>query len=68
MVVPALWVQRMKGAKIVFDVDDLDYAYSHGLFRVFHQWLQKPWPKWADLVTYHNPRCGNRSSRSSRFP
>lgn len=55
-VVPALWIQRLKGAKIVFDVDDLDYAYSRGPFKRFHQWLQKPWPKWADLVTYHNPK------------
>jgi glycosyltransferase involved in cell wall biosynthesis len=55
MSVPALWVQRLKGAKVVFDVDDVDDAYSHGLFRKFHHWLQKPWPRWADLVTYHNP-------------
>src|SRR6185369_14283743 len=47
MMVPALWVQRMKGAKIIFDVDDLDYAYSHGLFRAFHKWLQRGWPQWA---------------------
>jgi glycosyltransferase involved in cell wall biosynthesis len=54
-VIPALWVQRLKGAKVVLDVDDLDFDYSHGWFRSFHQWLQAPWPKWADLVTYHNP-------------
>lgn len=56
MVVPALWVQRLKGAKVVFDVDDLDYAYSHGVFLTFHWWLQRPWPNWADGVTYHNPK------------
>ncbi len=55
MAVPALWLQRLKGAKIVIDVDDLDYDYSRGLFRAFHRWLQKRWPVWADLVTYHNP-------------
>jgi glycosyltransferase involved in cell wall biosynthesis len=54
--VPALWVQRLKGARIIFDVDDLDYAYSHGWFRSLHKWLQKGWPNWADIVTYHNPR------------
>jgi glycosyltransferase involved in cell wall biosynthesis len=59
MAVPALWLQRWKGAKIVIDVDDLDYDYSHGLFRAFHQWLQKPWPAWADFVTYHNPELLN---------
>ncbi len=56
MAVPALWVQRLKGAKVIFDVDDVDYAYSHGLFLKFHQWLQRPWPNWADRVTYHNPK------------
>jgi glycosyltransferase involved in cell wall biosynthesis len=54
-VVPSLWVQRLKGSQLVIDVDDLDFDYSHGLFRTFHQWLQKPWPAWADIVTYHNP-------------
>ena len=54
-VIPALWWQRIRGAKVVIDVDDLDFDYSHGAFRKFHQWLQKPWPKWADLVTYHTP-------------
>jgi len=54
-VIPALWLQRHKGAKVVIDVDDLDYAYSRGAFRRFHQWLQRPWPAWADLTTYHNP-------------
>lgn len=53
--VPALWVQRLKGARVVIDVDDLDYAYSRGWFRSLHQRLQKPWPAWADIVTYHNP-------------
>jgi glycosyltransferase involved in cell wall biosynthesis len=59
MAVLALWLQRLKGAKIVIDVDDLDYDYSHGPFRAFHQWLQKPWPAWADIVTYHNPELLN---------
>ncbi|HUO59010.1 MAG TPA: glycosyltransferase [bacterium] len=54
-VVPALWVQRWKGAKVILDVDDLDYDYSRGWFKRLHKWLQLPWPKWADLVTYHNP-------------
>jgi glycosyltransferase involved in cell wall biosynthesis len=56
MSVPALYIQRLKGAKIAFDVDDLDYDYSQGAMRSFHQWLQRPWPRWADGVTYHNPK------------
>ncbi len=56
MSVPALYIQRLKGAKAVFDVDDLDYDYSQGAMRSFHQWLQRPWPRWADGVTYHNPK------------
>lgn len=53
--VPALWLQRLKGAQLVIDVDDLDYDYSRGWFKKFHQWLQLPWPRWADWVTYHTP-------------
>jgi glycosyltransferase involved in cell wall biosynthesis len=56
MVIPALAWQRLLGSKIVVDVDDLDFAYSRGHFRKFHEQLQKPWPRWADLVTYHNPK------------
>ena len=54
-VIPALWVQRLKGAKVVIDVDDLDYAYNSGWFQKFHRWIETPWPAWADFVTYHNP-------------
>jgi glycosyltransferase involved in cell wall biosynthesis len=53
--VPALWLQRVKGAKLIIDVDDLDYDYSRGWFKEFHKRLQLPWPKWADVVTYHTP-------------
>lgn len=54
--VPALaWQKWIHGAKVAIDVDDLDYAYSGGLFSRLHRALQVPWPRRADLVTYHNP-------------
>jgi len=53
--VPACLIQRVLGAKIIFDVDDLDWAYSHGAFRAFHRMLQIPWPKLlGKFTTYHN--------------
>jgi len=55
-VIPAMLWQKMLGAKTVIDVDDLDFAYSDGLFRTIHEWLQMPWPRRADWVTYHNPK------------
>jgi glycosyltransferase involved in cell wall biosynthesis len=55
-VIPAMFWQKILGAKTVIDVDDLDFAYSEGLFRTIHEWLQKPWPRRADWVTYHNPK------------
>jgi len=55
-VIPAMLWQRMLGAKLVIDVDDLDFAYSHRLFRKVHAAIQKPWPRKADWVTYHNPK------------
>ena len=54
--VPALlWQKAVHGAKVVLDVDDLDYAYGTGRFLEFHKALQLPWPRRADRVTYHNP-------------
>ena len=67
-VVPALWGQRLKGAKVVLDVDDLDYDYSHGWFKAFHKWLQIGWPKWADIVTYHNPHLLEPLMRVFKVP
>lgn len=55
-VIPTMLWQKILGAKIVIDVDDLDFAYSRGLFRTIHEWLQLPWPRRADWVTYHNPK------------
>jgi glycosyltransferase involved in cell wall biosynthesis len=66
--VPALWWQRVKGAKVVIDVDDLDYDYSRGWFRRFHRWLQKPWPRWADIVTYHNDHLREPLDRVFKVP
>ncbi len=54
--IPVLaWQKGIHRATIVLDVDDLDYAYSGGLFRSIHKALQLPWPRRCDLVTYHNP-------------
>ncbi len=67
-VVPGLFVQKCKGAKVTIDVDDLDYDYSHGWFRALHKWLQEPWPKWADLVTYHNPHLREPLQKVFKVP
>lgn len=55
-VIPAMLWQKILGAKTVIDIDDLDFAYSHGLFKKIHAAIQKPWPRRADWVTYHNPK------------
>jgi glycosyltransferase involved in cell wall biosynthesis len=53
--VPACLLQKLLGAKIIFDVDDLDWAYSSGAFASFHRALQTPWPKLlGTFTTYHN--------------
>jgi len=53
---PACFIQKCLGAKIVFDIDDLDWAYSGGLFRSIHRLFQTPWPRWGSFATYHNPK------------
>jgi glycosyltransferase involved in cell wall biosynthesis len=67
-VVPALWIQRLKGAKVVIDVDDLDYDYSHGWFKALHKAIELPWPRWADLATYHNPHLREPLQRVFHVP
>ncbi len=53
---PALfWQKIVHHAQVVLDVDDLDFAYSHGAFQTLHRAVQLPWPHRADWVTYHNP-------------
>jgi glycosyltransferase involved in cell wall biosynthesis len=53
--VPACLAQKLLGAKIVFDVDDLDWAYSSAAFESLHRDLQTSWPKLlGTFTTYHN--------------
>jgi len=45
--------------RLICDVDDLDWAYRKGLAALFLRILQSPWPRHADLVTYHHPLLRN---------
>lgn len=42
-------------AKLICDVDDLDWAYRKGMGKGLLKIVQRPWPKLSDLVTYHHP-------------
>lgn len=45
---------KIKGSKLIIDVDDIDYGYRKGLLPLIVKLVQKPFPKMADMVTYHN--------------
>lgn len=52
-VLPALML-KAAGARIIIDIDDLDYGYRKGLLGIFIKWLQHRLTKAADLITCHN--------------
>jgi glycosyltransferase involved in cell wall biosynthesis len=50
-----LMIQRIYGARVIVDVDDIDHAYRPGIIGGLIRFLQRPWPKRCSLVSYHNP-------------
>jgi len=49
-----LLIKKLFGSKVVIDIDDLDYGYRKGLISLISKFIQKPFPKFFDVVTYHN--------------
>ncbi len=54
-----LMIQKLYGAQVVVDVDDIDHAYRPGRIGRLIRFLQRPWPRRCSLVTYHNPLLVN---------
>lgn len=44
---------------IIIDIDDLDSGYRKGLISDISSFMQKPFPKHFDMVTYHNDLLKN---------
>lgn len=51
---PLLIKKGISKSKIVIDIDDLDSGYRKGLLSKINSFAQRPFPKYFDLVTYHN--------------
>jgi len=49
--IPAIINRFLTGSKIVVDIDDLDSSYNEGFTGKFTEFIQKPFPKFFDLVT-----------------
>jgi len=47
-------MKKLFGTKIIVDIDDLDYGYRKGIVSNISRLIQRPFPKYFDLVTYHN--------------
>ncbi len=43
-----------KSFLVITDIDDLDYGYRKGILPFLSKHLQLPFPRFCDLVTYHN--------------
>ncbi len=52
-VLPALML-KAKGARIIIDIDDLDYGYRGGILSAIIKKLQEAMIRTADLLTSHN--------------
>lgn len=53
---PLLIKKMLERKKIVVDIDDLDSGYRKGWAAAVSSLVQKPFPAYFDLVTYHNER------------
>lgn len=56
---PLLLKKLISKNKIIVDIDDIDFGYRKGLMSTLSRWLQQPFPKYFDLVTYHNDLLKN---------
>jgi len=63
-----LMIQRLYGARVVVDVDDIDYAYRPGAVGRLIRMLQRPWPRRCSLVSYHNPALVEHIKREFQVP
>ncbi len=41
--------------KVIVDIDDIDFGYRRGIISFISRLIQKPFPGFCDMVTYHNP-------------
>jgi hypothetical protein len=46
--------KKLTGSKIIIDIDDVDFGYRGGFLSMINSFVQKPFPKYFDIVTYHN--------------
>jgi glycosyltransferase involved in cell wall biosynthesis len=65
--VTLLW-EKLKGAKVIIDIDDLDYGYRGGFLSSLLKLAQSPLPRRCDLVTYHNQNLFSHIIGELRVP
>ena len=53
--IPLLAKKIISRSRIVIDIDDLDSGYRKGALSKINSAVQKPFPRYFDIVTYHNP-------------
>lgn len=52
--IPLLVKKFIKHNKIIVDIDDIDFGYRKGVISTISRWIQKPFPRHFDIITYHN--------------
>jgi glycosyltransferase involved in cell wall biosynthesis len=51
-----LLICKLRGIRSWIDIDDLDHAYRTGFLSKLVEWSQKPFPRFFDVISYHNPK------------
>lgn len=57
--IPLLFKKLISKNKIIVDIDDIDYGYRQGFMSTISRWMQQPFPKYFDVITYHNELLKN---------
>lgn len=51
-----LWLCKLRGIATWLDVDDLDHGYRDSWLSRVIELYEKPFPRWFDIVSYHNTK------------
>ncbi len=53
---PLLLKKILTSIKTGVDIDDIDFGYREGFINSISRFIQKPFPKFFNIVTYHNEK------------
>ncbi|MBN1898555.1 MAG: glycosyltransferase [Spirochaetes bacterium] len=64
--IPLLIKKMLFHTRIIVDIDDIDFGYRKGMINHISRLIQKPFPRFFDTVTFHNPALKKFITREYR--